>query len=118
MFVQRNNEGAIVACFANAQDFAGEEVADDDVGLLAFLTPTVSSVTRFQALAALHLAGLLPQVEALMDDPETDPLARLAWTNAQEFRRQSPTVLGMAAALGLGAEQLDDLFTAAAGIDA
>lgn len=76
------------------------------------------SVTRFQARAALHLAGLLPQVEALMSDPATDPLARLAWTDAQEFRRQSPTVLGMAAALGLGTEQLDDLFTTAAGIDA
>lgn len=75
-------------------------------------------VTRFQARAALHLAGLLTTVESLMTDPQTDMLARLAWQDAQEFRRQSPTVLSMAATLGLTDAQLDALFTTAAGIDA
>lgn len=75
-------------------------------------------VTRFQARAALHLAGLLTTVESLMTDPQTDMLARLAWQDAQEFRRQSPTVLSMAATLGLTDEQLDALFTTAAGIEA
>lgn len=75
-------------------------------------------VTRFQARAALHLAGLLTTVEALMTDPQTDMLARLAWQDAQEFRRQSPTVLSMAAALGLTDAQLDALFTTAAGVEA
>lgn len=78
--------------------------------------PTV--VSRFQARAALHLAGLLAQVEALMAAPETDPLARLAWTDAQEFRRTSPTLLAMASALSLTDEQLDQLFITAAGIEA
>lgn len=85
-------------------------------------TPPVNGipqvVTRFQARAALHLAGLLPQVEAMMAAHETDMLARLAWSDAQEFRRQSPTVLSMAAALGLTEQQLDVLFTTAAGIEA
>ena len=76
------------------------------------------AVTRFQARAALHLAGLLPRIEALMADPSTDQLARLAWTDAQEFRRQSPTMLSMAATLGLTDAQLDALFTTAAGIEA
>lgn len=75
-------------------------------------------VTRFQARAALHLSGLLTTVESLMTDPQTDMLARLAWQDAQEFRRQSPTVLSMAGALGLTEQQLDDLFTTAAGIEA
>jgi len=75
-------------------------------------------VSRFQARAALHLAGLLPQVEALMADPATDTLARLAWTDAQEFRRTSPTLLAMAAALDLSDAQLDQLFVTAAGIEA
>lgn len=75
-------------------------------------------VTRFQARAALHLAGLLTTVESLMTDPQTDMLARLAWQDAQEFRRQSPTVLSMAATLGLTDAQLDALFTTAAGIEA
>jgi hypothetical protein len=75
-------------------------------------------VSRFQARAALHNAGLLPQVEALMADSETDPIARLAWTDAQEFRRESPNVIAIAARLGLTDKQLDDLFVAAAQIEA
>lgn len=77
-----------------------------------------ASVSRFQARAALHLAGLLDQVQALMDNPATDPLARLAWQDAQEFRRSSPTVLSMGAALGMTDPQLDQLFTQAATIQA
>lgn len=75
-------------------------------------------VSRFQARAALHLAGLLTAVEALMADPATDTLARLAWTDAQEFRRTSPTLLAMASALSLTDAQLDALFVTAAGIEA
>lgn len=73
-------------------------------------------VSRFQARAALHLAGLLPQVEALMAAPETDALWRLAWTDAIEFRRDSPTLVAMAAALNLTEQQLDQLFITAAGL--
>lgn len=75
-------------------------------------------VSRFQARAALHLAGLLTAVEALMADPATDTLARLAWTDAQEFRRTSPALLAMASALSLTDAQLDQLFITAAGIEA
>lgn len=81
--------------------------------------PTVPQiVSRFQARAALHLAGLLDDVEALMAAPGTPALAKLAWADAQEFKRNSPTVLTMAAAIGLTETQLDELFTTAAGIDA
>lgn len=76
------------------------------------------SVTRFQARAALHLAGLLEQVEAMIADPSTPVLAKLAWRDAQEFKRTSPTIAAMSSALGLTEQQLDDLFTVAAGIDA
>lgn len=75
-------------------------------------------VSRFQARAALHLAGLLDDVEALMAAPDTPALAKLAWADAQEFKRNSPTVQAMAAAIGLTEAQLDELFTTAAGIDA
>ena len=75
-------------------------------------------VTRFQARAALHLAGLLPQVEALMAAPEAPMLAKLAWQDALSFKRNSPTILALSTTLGLTDEQLDALFTTAAGIDA
>jgi hypothetical protein len=76
------------------------------------------TVSRFQARAALHLAGLLPQVEALMADEATPVLARLAWAEGIEVRRTSPTVLAMAQALGLDEAALDALFTQAAQIEA
>lgn len=76
------------------------------------------SVTRFQALAALHLAGHLPAVEAIMAAPEIDMVAKLAWANALSFERSSPLLNGLAGTLGLTSQDLDDLFTAAAGIAA
>jgi len=75
-------------------------------------------VSRFQARAALRQAGLRSQVEAIMDDPATDPLVVDAWTDAQEFRRMSPTVLNLAAGLGLTDTEVDDLFRQAAMIEA
>lgn len=80
--------------------------------------PVPQSVTRFQARAALHLAGLLEQVEAVIADPATPVLAKLAWQDAQEFKRTSPTIAAMSSALGLTDQQLADLFALAAGIDA
>lgn len=80
--------------------------------------PAPQVVTRFQARAALHLAGLLDQVEALMADPSTTTLARLAWSDAQEFKRSSPTIASMAQALDLGDADVDALFIGAATIDA
>lgn len=90
-------------------------------GAIDILTRSVDipySVSRFQARAALLLAGLLDEVEAMMAAPGTPALAKIAWQDAQEFRRTSPTVLSMAGALGMSDAQLDDLFTTAAGIDA
>lgn len=75
-------------------------------------------VSRFQARAALMDAGLLEQVETLMQAPETTARTRLAWQDAQEFRRDSPTVAGMAVSLGLTDAELDELFIAAIQIEA
>ena len=73
-------------------------------------------VSRFQAKAALLQAGLLDPVEAALAG--ADPVARLAWAEAVEFRRLSPTIATLAASLGLSEAQLDDLFRAAGAIEA
>lgn len=73
-------------------------------------------ISPFQARAALAQAGLLAAVEALMADPATPEIARLAWLHAQEFRRNSPTLLALAGALGLDEAALEALFDAAATI--
>lgn len=94
-----------------------------DLSPCAIQPPVVTTavpavVSRFQARAALHLAGLLDTVEAIMASPTTPVLAKLAWADAQEFKRNSPSLLGIAGALALTDDQLDDLFTTAAGIEA
>jgi hypothetical protein len=53
-----------------------------------------------------------------MGNENTPALVRLAWKEALEFERNSPTVAAMAAALNLSGNQLDDLFIAAAQIEA
>jgi predicted alternative tryptophan synthase beta-subunit len=76
------------------------------------------TVTRFQALAAMHNTGLLTSVQAIIDAPETSALVKLAWDNAQTFERTSPSILAIAQVLGLTDEQLDTLFTQASQIKA
>ena len=72
--------------------------------------------SRFQAKAALHQAGLMDAVNAAMVD--ADPVAQIAWAEAVEFRRNSPTINALAVSLGLTDEQLDDLFRTAMQIEA
>lgn len=75
-------------------------------------------VSRAQGEIALHRAGLLAAVEAYMADPETDPEVRIWWLRSQVFRRTSSVVQAVGDALGMTPQKLDELFTAAAGIDA
>lgn len=75
-----------------------------------------AKVSRFQAFAALDAAGLLGQATALVT--AQGGVAKLAWDNAIEFRRSSPTINGLASAMGLTDEALDALFLAAAEIEA
>ena len=76
------------------------------------------SVTAFQAKAALLQADLLDDVEAMMTDPATPRIVKLAWAEALTFERQSPTVVAMGSALGLSDAQLDAMFVAGSQITA
>ena len=68
---------------------------------------------RMQARIALHQAGLLSQVEDAV--AQADPVAQIAWTDATEFQRLSPTIAALADAIDppLTDEQLDAIFEAA-----
>lgn len=77
-----------------------------------------TKVSKFQAKAALKQAGLLEQVRTMMAGLPEDDLTRIAWEDAQEFRRESPTVLNLAAELNLDDAALDALFEQAAAIEA
>ncbi len=80
--------------------------------------PMPTEVTAFQARAALAAAGLLGSVNTYMASLPSDDVGRLAWEHAQTFKRTSPTIAGLAPLLGMTDAQLDQLFIAAAQIDA
>jgi len=73
--------------------------------------PVFAPVSRLQAKAALLMAGKLAEVEAVV--AASDALTQLAWAEAAEFRRDSPTIAALASGVLTEAE-LDDLFAAAA----
>lgn len=75
-------------------------------------------VTAFKARAALANSGYLEVVTAYMDTLSPNDVSRLAWEYAQTFKRTSPTIVGLAPLLGMDDAQLDQLFIAAAQIDA
>lgn len=72
-------------------------------------------VSRFQAKAALALAGLLPQADAAVA-ASGNVVLQLAWSEATTFKRNSPGIAALAPALGLDDAALDQLFISAAGI--
>ena len=83
-------------------------------GLLKPVVPQV--VSRFQARVALHIHGVLADVEVMIQ--AADPIAQMAWADAQQFERPSPTIAAIAAALGWTDEFVDRLFITAGSISA
>jgi hypothetical protein len=113
------NDGLGWRAVDGPDDCTTEERWTDAQPELVTPAPVVPQVvTRFQARAALLRAGLLDTVNALLGAPGADPFMKLAWEDAQEFKRESPTVLALASALGLTSAALDDLFRTAATIEA
>mgnify|MGYP001196921678 CR=1 FL=1 len=81
--------------------------------------PVPQSVTMRQARLALLGAGLLDDVAAAIaaiPDPVQRKAAEIEWEYAQTVDRNSPFTQQLAAGLNLTAEQLDALFTQAAGL--
>jgi len=76
-----------------------------------------NTVTPFQAKAALLNAGLLTNIIAIINDPSTPAITKLAWDNVTEFTRDSPLLNGLAQTLGLTSTQVDALFLAASKIE-
>ncbi|MTD34141.1 hypothetical protein [Paludibacterium denitrificans] len=82
------------------------------------LSPAIpQEVTRFQARGALYQAGLLDKVEAFITAEGTDMMLKLAWQDAQTFKRYSPFITGVGQLLGLTDAQLDALFVSASLIE-
>jgi hypothetical protein len=80
--------------------------------------PIPATVTRFQALAILAAGGYLDTVRTHIAALDQNNVQRLAWENATDWERTSPTLNALAVMLGLDDTQVDDLFIAASNISA
>jgi len=54
--------------------------------------------------------GELNNVQALMDDPDTDPRIKIMYEDSGRFDRMHPDLLQLAQVMGYTEEQLDELF--------
>lgn len=75
--------------------------------------PIPAVVSRAQARKALAIQGLLTLVQPAIDsisDPLQRTLVQIDWDDAQVYERNNPTLMLLAAALGLTEQQLDTLF--------
>lgn len=112
-----------------AAQASGASIVADNNGVPQAVAPTppteaevlaawraTAEVSRFQAFAALYAIDKLDDATAAVE--AEGGLTVLAWQNAQVFKRSSPMMNALAPALGLDDEALDDLFLAAALIEA
>lgn len=95
--------------------WAAQTIEPPDVMPVLDRTPVPQVVSRFQARAALAMAGLLTSVENAIAS-SNNIIAQLAWADAVQFERNSPTIAAMASALNLTEGQVDDLFRTASKI--
>lgn len=80
--------------------------------------PIPQTVTRFQARVALVQAGHFDTIDTYIATlPKTD-VKRLAWEDAAEWERASPTLNFLANMLGLTDTDVDALFILASSISA
>jgi hypothetical protein len=112
-YVDRDQDGRIVGIYAVAQR-EDQEYVDGDVQLQpAPMVPT--EVTMRQARLALLSAGLLAQVDAVINalpEPQRSA-ARISWDYSSVVQRTQSWTVQLASAMGLTDAQQDNLFTVA-----
>lgn len=118
-YIERTN-GAITGAYAMLQSgYAEEFVAEDNAELVAFLNrdPPAQPITRRQLRLTLvrngiSLAGVEAAIAATPDGLEKEE-AQIEWADASTFNREHPTLLLIAAALGLTDTQIDAMWAEA-----
>ena len=117
----KNNDGKVFAFEADGSqdEYIGENLilmTDDEVAIhLNPLSGTYipTEVTMRQARLALYDANLLQLVDeslALMPIEEQRIKAQIEWEYSTSVQRNSSLIYGLAGALGLTDDMLDDLF--------
>ena len=76
------------------------------------------SITPLCALATLHQAGYSEAFEAWQNSPDRTFLEKAFLQRAQSWRRDNQVLIDGAASLGISSEELDQIFIAAAKLEA
>jgi len=92
------------------------DMTPEEIAAMPWPVTVPAVVSRFQARAALLQVGKLAAADAAV--AQADALTKLAWADATEFERASPSIAALAPALGLSGDDLDALFIAASKIKA
>jgi hypothetical protein len=120
VYVQRDEAGVVVGLYAKLQVGIAEELLeDDDPEVIAFLNPpeVLPPITKRQLRLTLVRNGIsLETVEAAiasMPEGLEKEEAQIEWNDASTFNRDHPTLLLIAAALGLTEAQIDAMWAEA-----
>lgn len=106
---------------AHGREIYARAAAGEFGQVAAYEPPPVAvpqKISRFQGRAVLFLKGHLEAVQDYMDLPGTPMLHKLAWIDAQDFERDSVTVVALAGVLSLSTTEVDALFIDGAAIKA
>jgi len=120
--VQRLTDGAFIHAIGDMQDSRDyqEWLAEGNTPepYVPPPPPIPATVTRFQALAVLAAGGYLPTIKTYIATLGEDNITRLAWENAADWERTSPTLNALATMLNLTSAEVDDLSVAASQVSA
>ena len=106
-----NGDGTYRLDFEGSSRLATQ--AEVDAATVAAARAAIKPVTRRQMLTALHRVGLLATIKAAVA-ASGDIELQIAFDESQEFQRNNPFLVSMAAALGKTDAEIDAVFALAA----
>jgi hypothetical protein len=113
-YVHRREDGTIASVHETPQEgYADEVLADDDPELVAWLAAAYAPampprVSAGAFVRALYETDRIAAVKAAV--AQAGGLAEDLWLHAASFVRADPLVAQIGAAIGMSAEDIDDLF--------
>lgn len=84
--------------------------ADYTIEINEYFPPVPEKLTRRQALLAMLEFGILDDVEAFINLPETDRKIKIEFNESQDFHRNWEALNLVATQMGITQEQIDQMF--------
>lgn len=112
-----SDDAKLVSLARGSGDYAALIASGAEIAPYVPSAPSVPQfVSPWQAREALRLAGLLPAVNAHIEGLGENHQVYIAWHYAERIARTSPLIAALAPVFKLSEQDLDNLFTTAAGL--